>query len=105
MFIFDHDLASYLDRAIAAELTAELTDAGLNAVDLVKTTGLKKDTVYRILNSRRSCTMVEFMTICSAIPADPYELIEAVVVRARRIRRAVIERAHDIDQGIVEHLG
>ncbi|WP_426625020.1 helix-turn-helix domain-containing protein [Leifsonia sp. McL0607] len=97
MFVFDRDLAPYLDRAIAAELSGELTDAGLNVIDLAKPSGLQKDKLYRILSARRSCTVVELMKICAAIPVDPYELLRSATTRAERIRRTTIERAEEAE--------
>lgn len=84
-------------RALADLLRAEAAIKGLSAPTLTAKTGMKAQTVRRILKGEREVGLLEFIRLCSALDVEYQELVERAFLRAAETERAETEKAARID--------
>lgn len=86
-----------VQRALADLLRAEAAIKGLSAPTLTAKTGMKAQTVRRILKGEREVGLLEFIRLCSALDVDYQDLVERALTRAAEMEQAENEKAERID--------
>ncbi|MBD8518866.1 helix-turn-helix domain-containing protein [Plantibacter sp. CFBP 8804] len=76
------DELAAIHQAIAVELRAAQAAVAVHATDLAERTGIKIDTVYRILRGHRAVTSVELIQISRILGVSHLEILERAEQRA-----------------------
>ena len=89
-----------MNKAVARAIASERAIAGMTIDELVKTSGIPKSSLMRILNAERDVKVNQIQKLATALQIFPHELMETaenILDRESRKLKAVADKARNVD--------